>query len=100
MFHYKGRGYAVCGLKTIAPLILAVGVQIDETWRDDKTSGIDFLRSSETIFADPHYCAVGDAEVADTVEVSLRIHYSTVFDYEIKGGRLSYCAEHEQRAQE
>ena len=78
----RGR-HAVAHHQPVRFLLLSVLVQVDEPGRDDETRRVDHARARERRDGDRFHATAANADVADRVEIRLRVHHAPVGDDEI-----------------
>ena len=97
-------GDPVHGVVAVALVVLAVGVEIDESGRHDEPRGVNGVATAERAGADRGDPPVDDPEVADGVDLGRGVHHPAAEDDAIVGARsLSGGAggsDHEERGDE
>ena len=78
------RSDAVEHLAAVGLVGLLVGMEIDETRRDDQAGRVELLAAGERAFGDRRNLSTSDAEAADSIEPGFRIEDPSSRNHEVE----------------
>src|SRR5215510_5493195 len=82
-FHFKRSGHAVKRFNALAFKVLAVLVQVNESWSHDQASGENHTFAIKSLSGDFLNLALGNADIANSIKACLRIEHPAALDHKI-----------------